>query len=215
LRALLLVAPKGAAENLTLEEAIRLALANNERAKIAKHQVDAAEGELESARSELLPSLTFGAAVTAQPYADKAMRFVTGSGTLTLRQPLLNPSAIPSYARARHSLDAAKHDATEARRIFAYDTARAFIQVLAPGNLQEALWIGHEPSCLRQRLYGLRQHLFARRQRLIGLRRPGRLRCATLQEGVEILPVHIGEHWMENALHRHSSNEPGFYARAR
>jgi outer membrane protein TolC len=136
--AFLLVSSEGAAENLTLEEAIRLALAHNERAKIAQYQVDAAEGDLEAARSDFLPSLTFGAAVTAQPYKDKASRYVTGSGTLTLRQPLLNPSAIPSYARARHSLDAAKHDATETRRILAYDTARTFIQVLAAERVVKA-----------------------------------------------------------------------------
>lgn len=136
--ALSLVAPASAAQSLTLEEAIRLAAANNERAKIASLQVDAAEGELEIARSDFLPTLTFGASVTAQPYADRNSRYVTGAGTLTLRQPLLNPSAIPSYARARHSLDAAKHDATETRRILAYDTARTFIQVLAAERVVKA-----------------------------------------------------------------------------
>ena len=55
-------------DEFALEEAIRLAAANNERAKIARLQVDAAEGELEIARSDFLPSLTFGASVTAQPW---------------------------------------------------------------------------------------------------------------------------------------------------
>lgn len=136
--ALLLASPKVAAENLTLEQAIRLALANNERAEIAQVQVDAAEGELEAARSDFLPSLTLGATLTAQPAGDKASRVVSGSGTLTLRQPLLNPGAIPSYGRARYSLDAAKHDATEARRVLAYDTARTFIQVLGAERILKA-----------------------------------------------------------------------------
>lgn len=145
---LLLFPSEGAAQSLTLEEAIRLSLERNERAQIAKLQVEAAEGELETARSEFLPTLTLGASVTARPTKEqdpeeegaerRAQPVFTSGATLTLRQPLLNPSALPSYRSAGHSLEAAKHGSTEDRRELAYDTSRAFVQVLAAERVVRA-----------------------------------------------------------------------------
>ena len=134
--ALFLVSSEAAAQDLTLDEAIRLALETNERAEIAKLEIEAAEGDLETARSEFLPTLVLGASVTARPprgraSEDRTPPVVTGAGTLTLRQPLLNPSALPLYRRAGHALKAAQYGATEARSVLAYDTSRAFVHALA------------------------------------------------------------------------------------
>jgi len=147
---LLLFPSESAAQGLTLEGAIRLALEKNERAEIAKLQVEVAEGELESARSEFLPTLTLGARLTAQPTREErssssdqgseesSQPIFTSDATLTLRQPLLNPSAIPSYSRAGHALEAAKHGAVEDQRALAFDTSRAFVQVLAAERVVRA-----------------------------------------------------------------------------
>lgn len=126
------------AEELGLAEAIRLAQANNERTRLAELKVEGAEGDVTTAQSNFLPDLTLRAATTVTPYEDRNGRFLTGGGTLTLRQPLLDPSGIPTYARAKHNLEAEKLSASEERRAVAFDTARVYVRALAADRVVAA-----------------------------------------------------------------------------
>src|SRR5262245_11909036 len=121
---------------LGFEEAVRLALTNNERARKAPLRVDAAEGQLDKARAAFLPSLSAGASGTLHPL-DKNNRVLSGAGTLQLNQPLLNLSAIPLYAQARHTLESERWGAAQDKRLVAFDTARAFLVVLNSQRLLE------------------------------------------------------------------------------
>ncbi|MDI1446293.1 TolC family protein [Polyangium sp. 6x1] len=136
---LLLLLPRGArAGSLTLEQAVRQALAHHERAGKAPLRVEAAEGQLDRARSAFLPSLVAGANATVRGTPDRIGRQLFGTGTLTLTQPLLNPSAIPQYTQAKRQLAAERWGAVEDRRSLAFDTARAFLVVLTRERVLEA-----------------------------------------------------------------------------
>lgn len=124
------------ADELTVEDAIVRAARTHERAKIAALAVQDAEGQVVSARADLLPSLTLGAQAVLAP--DPNERYVTGSGTLTLRQPLLAPSALPRLWSAEHQVKAEKLSAQEELRILAFDTAAAFLEVVAAERLLAA-----------------------------------------------------------------------------
>jgi len=125
-------------KQLSLEQAIHLALTNNERAQKAPLRVETADGQLDRARTAFYPSLTAGGAGTWNSVTDKSGRAITTNGTVTLTQPLLNPSAFPLYAQARHQRDSERWGATEDIRVLAFDTARAFLQVLTAGRVLEA-----------------------------------------------------------------------------
>lgn len=124
--------------SLTLEDAVREALAHNERALKAPLRVTAAEGQLERARSAFLPSLNAGGTGTLGASADRSGSHLSASGAVTLNQPLLNLSAIPLYRSSRHQLDAERFGAEQDRRQLAFDTARAFLVVLTSERVLEA-----------------------------------------------------------------------------
>ena len=138
LASLLEPAAASAQEQLTFEAAVRLALAQNERALKAPLRVRAAEGQLIRARSEFLPSLNTGGSGTLGSSEDRAGRLVTGSATLTLTQPIINLSAIPLYAQSRHQLESERWGAVQDKRLVAFDTARAFLVVLTSERVHEA-----------------------------------------------------------------------------
>jgi outer membrane protein TolC len=131
-------APAALADDLTLPEAIRLAHEYNEDSKIADKRVEIAEGEVESSRAAFLPTLTLGASAQADAREDARGRHVTGSSSLTLRQPLLRPSAIPNYRASKVSLDAAKANGSEDQRAVAFDTARAYVKAVAAESVLQA-----------------------------------------------------------------------------
>jgi outer membrane protein TolC len=133
-------APAAAApdKQLNLEDAIRLALTNNERAQKAPLRVETADGQLDRARTAFYPSLTANGAGTWNSVTDKSGRAITTNGTVTLTQPLITPSAFPLYAQARHQRDSEHWGATEDIRVLTFDTARAFLQVLTAGRVLEA-----------------------------------------------------------------------------
>lgn len=122
---------------LGLEDAVRLALAHNERALKAPLRVEAAEGQLQKARSAFLPTLSASANGSVHPF-DKNGRLFSSSGALQLNQPLLNLSALPLYAQARHQLESERWGAAQDKRLLAFDTARAFLVVLNTQRLLEA-----------------------------------------------------------------------------
>lgn len=135
----LLVSSPAAAEGLRLRDAIRLALAQNERSLQTTQRVEAAEGTVDRARAGFLPSIVVGASATKQLETDRPNQpTVTSSGTLTITQPLLSPGAFPSYWSAKHTRAAEKAGAQDTRRVLAFDTARAFLQALTTAQLRKA-----------------------------------------------------------------------------
>lgn len=131
--------PHGAlAEGMTLRTAVDLARKNNERAQAASLRVEVAEGQVESARGAFLPTLTLGVSGNAFVHQDGRGDNVSGQGTITLRQPLLRPSAIPQYRATKFNLDAAKSDGTNDLLGLEYDTARAFIAVVGAQRVKAA-----------------------------------------------------------------------------
>src|SRR5690349_15673290 len=96
----LLLPARAYAEPLQLDDAVRTALANNERALKAPLRKEAAEGSLARARSNFFPSLVLGGQYALTSKGN------TVTGALTLTQPILNPSAFPSYSQAKHTLAA-------------------------------------------------------------------------------------------------------------
>ncbi|MGK3989829.1 TolC family protein [Sorangium sp. So ce136] len=140
--ALLLPGLAGAAE-LTLEKVIELTLARNERARIADAQVASADAAVSRARAGFLPSVTLTGSETVRPYQverDGAVlqRWHSASGALTVAQPLLDPTAFPAYAAAKHEREAARHGAESDRRALAFEAARAFFLALAEEQVREA-----------------------------------------------------------------------------
>jgi outer membrane protein TolC len=130
--------PASAQEQLKMEDAIRLALQNNERAQKAPLRIEAAEGQRDRARTAFFPSLTAGGAGTWRATEDRSGRSTTTNGTVTLTQPLLTPSAFPLYAQAGHQLESERWGATQDKRVLAFDTARSFLQVLTAERVAEA-----------------------------------------------------------------------------
>jgi outer membrane protein TolC len=126
------------AEKLSLANAVRMALENNERAKKARLRVETAAGSLDMARTAFYPTLTAGGNASYNPVADRAGRNWTNSGTLSLSQPLVAPSAFPQYAQAGHTLESERWGSVQDRRVVAFDTARAFFQCLANEKVFEA-----------------------------------------------------------------------------
>jgi outer membrane protein TolC len=121
---------------LTLEEALRLAASNNERALKAPLRVDAAEGALDRARTAFLPTLgAVGTGSVARPKDMPGARSLAGNGTLNLSQPLLNLSSFPLYAQARRQLESERWGAIQDKRLLAFDTAQAFLVVLTSERL--------------------------------------------------------------------------------
>jgi outer membrane protein TolC len=131
-------ASAASADPLRLEDAVQLALANNERAQKAPLRVEAAAGQLERARDAFLPSLTANGGATLRPTDERNTRAITSNGTLTLSQPLVNPSAFPLYAQARHSFESEKWGAAEDKRQLAFDTAKTFMSALASDRVLTA-----------------------------------------------------------------------------
>ena len=120
---------------LTLQGAIDLALARNERALKAPARIEAAVGGMERARSAFLPTLTVNGNGAWSSTADRSSRNFAGDGIVTLNQPLVNPSAFPLYSQARHTLASERWGAVEDLRLLAFDTATAFITALSTQQL--------------------------------------------------------------------------------
>jgi outer membrane protein len=112
---------------LRLDDAVRLALTRNERARIADLEVAIADAGVARARGAFLPVLAVQANDALQPWDTPAS---VASGTLTLSQPLLVPSAWPLLDQAKHRLAAQRAQRAADKRRLAFDAARAFLRVL-------------------------------------------------------------------------------------
>jgi outer membrane protein TolC len=123
---------------LSMEEAVRLALANNERSLKAPLRVATAEGQLDRARAAFFPTIAAGGTGTYAFQADRSGRNLSGTGQVQLNQPIFNLPAFPLYAQARHELESQKWGAAEDRRQLAFDTARAYVVGVSSEHLVDA-----------------------------------------------------------------------------
>ncbi len=142
--ALLVSAPVSA---LTLEESIALALARNERAKMADESVAAADARVAKARAFFFPDLVVTGDYVRRSH--ETTRTVDGEtsvlqtqdgleGRVTLHQTIIDAQGFPLLSAARHSRDAAQLDALDEKRRLAYETADAFLAVLAREQVARA-----------------------------------------------------------------------------
>ncbi|HEY4239575.1 MAG TPA: TolC family protein [Kofleriaceae bacterium] len=120
---------------LSIADAIKLAETRNERGAIADLNVVSSEGAVESARSSFLPALSASGNDTWRPRSDPSNDL---SGRLRFDQPIVAPSAIPLYDRAKHNRDATRAQSVDDRRVLAFDTAKAFMQVLLAEAVADA-----------------------------------------------------------------------------
>ncbi|HEU4407583.1 MAG TPA: TolC family protein [Polyangiaceae bacterium] len=130
--------PAAGGGGMRLDAAIRLALANNERARRAGWRVEVAEGQVARARSAFLPSVVAGGTATQRLYEDNRGARFNSSASLTITQPLVNASPWVLYAQSRRARSAERYAALDERRVLAFDTARAFVQALTSENVLEA-----------------------------------------------------------------------------
>lgn len=141
--------PSHAAETgLTIEEAIRLALARNERAQIAGQQVLAAEARVDQARAFFFPDVTVTGDYVLNSEAqggrsrtdgtrvngDRTERSVATSLNLTL----FNARSFPLYRQAKLERESAVLSAEEEKRLLMFETAAAFLQTLSLEQVSSA-----------------------------------------------------------------------------
>jgi outer membrane protein TolC len=140
---LALVAARAAAAHaadapLTLEAALDLALANNERSLKTPERVEVAAGGVDRARSAFLPTLVGGGTgIWAKP-ADRDGRNLSGSVAFSLNQPLVNAPAIPLWRQAKYNYESERWGAIEDLRVLMFDTTNAFLTVLTGEKLLAA-----------------------------------------------------------------------------
>jgi outer membrane protein TolC len=127
-----------AQEQLRMEDAIRLALTNNERSQKAPLRIETADGQVDRARTAFFPTLAANGSGVWRATEDRSGRSTTTSGTVTLSQPILTPSAFPLYSQAKHQRESERWSAGQDRRVLAFDTARSFLQVLTAERVAEA-----------------------------------------------------------------------------
>ena len=113
---------------LTIERAIALAVARNERAAIADANVEAAEARVGRARTAFFPRVDIAGNLRGD-YGDGTER--TLSTTAFLTQPLFDARIFPLYRQQRFIRDAARLTASETRRLLAYDAAATFLRTLS------------------------------------------------------------------------------------
>lgn len=120
---------------LTLERAVALAQARNERVAIAETVVEAAEARVGLARTVFLPRVDINGN-WRNDYSDPTDRTLAASALLT--QPLFAPRAFPLMRAARFERDAARFSAIESKRVLGFDAAVTFLSTLSFEQVQLA-----------------------------------------------------------------------------
>jgi outer membrane protein TolC len=144
---LLLAFFPASARALTIEEAIHLALTQNERSRVADQEARAAEARVARARAFFLPDLTVRTDYTRRSHENQ--RTVDGETTTlqtrngwetraTLSQTIFDAQGFPLLTSAKRARNAARYDALDAKRRLAYETAEAFLAVLADDQVARA-----------------------------------------------------------------------------
>lgn len=112
---------------LTIERAVELAIANNERAAIAQTTVEAAEARVRAARSFFFPRVDINGGFDTD-IGNGTDRTLSTSALLT--QPIFNARAFPLYRQQRFLREAAGFNAEDTRRLVGFDAAATFLSTL-------------------------------------------------------------------------------------
>lgn len=129
-----LAAPAGAQGGaLRIEDAVSLALARNERARIADLDVTVAAAGVDKARTAFFPTVNLGGTYTQKPddVVAAGKNSYSALASVTVAQPILNASAFPLYAEAKRLLESQVAQSTDDKRLLGYDAARAFFVALS------------------------------------------------------------------------------------
>lgn len=118
-----------AQESLSIEEAISLALSQNERAAIAAQERAAAEARVMRARSFFFPDLNASTSYTLRGGDDDPSN--TRSSGLNVSQTLFDARAFPLYRSARLARESIRWATTDDLRNLAFDAAEAFLATLS------------------------------------------------------------------------------------
>lgn len=121
-------APVDAPSPLTIEHAIDLAVARNERAAAAETTVEAADARLGRARSAFFPQVDVIGSYRNDSATDTRN---TLSSAATLSQPIFDARVFPLTRFARFERNAARLSADEQKRLLGYDAADAFLITLS------------------------------------------------------------------------------------
>jgi outer membrane protein len=126
----------GPAERITLQEALKRALARNPTVAVALAEIDRAEGLVRQARAGWWPTLIGNAAYTRLDHARILnMKTIAAenqlSANLQLTVPLLAPQAWAAEWHAENARRIAETSAADVRRLVAQATAGAYLAVLA------------------------------------------------------------------------------------
>lgn len=114
---------------LTIERAVQLAVERNERAAIADTTVEAAEARVSRARTAFLPRVDINGNWRNDFEADNTDRTLQTSAFVS--QPIFDARIFPLYRQARFARDAARFNATDARRLLGFDAAATFLATLS------------------------------------------------------------------------------------
>lgn len=123
------------ADPMTIEQAVKLALTKNERAQIADLNIVVADAAVTRAWVSFLPVLQAGASDTVRP-RDTPVN--VAQAQVSLSQPLIDPTAFPRLAVAKHNLTGQRAQSLDDKRKLAYDAAKAFVAVLLAEEVVKA-----------------------------------------------------------------------------
>jgi len=122
-----------ATAHMTIEDAVRLALSRNERAKISDLNVVVAAAAVDRARTAFFPTLVVNGSYVQRPddVVAAGRNSYTNTATATLTQPILNASAFPLLAQAKQNLEGQRAQTIDDKRLLAFQAAREFFAVLS------------------------------------------------------------------------------------
>jgi outer membrane protein TolC len=143
----LLTGAAHAAEPITLEQVVALAIERNERARASAAEAEAAARRIERARAFFFPDLTITGTYTRRLH--ETVRTIGGSTVVIQRHnalaaqanlvvPLYDARLFPIYRQAKLEGEAADLVAAEQRRVLGYESADAFLMVLSQEQVVEA-----------------------------------------------------------------------------
>jgi outer membrane protein TolC len=127
-------------ERLTLDEAVRRAIARNPTSLIAEEEIRRAEGIVKEVRAGSLPTLTANASATRLDDARRLdNRVVTPlnyrNANVNLVIPLFAPQRWLAWKNSAAQVEIARLSSEDARRAVAVATARAYISAMAQHRL--------------------------------------------------------------------------------
>lgn len=118
---------------LRIEDAVSLAVARNERARVADLDVTVAAAAVDRARTAFFPTVGVAGNYTQKPddVVATGKNSYTAIASVTVTQPLLVASAFPIYAQSKRLLEAQQAQSKDDKRSLAFDAARAFFVALS------------------------------------------------------------------------------------